>query len=43
MTLYEIDAEIEACIDGETGEVLDYEKLDGLQIERDRKIENIVF
>ena len=43
MTLYEIDAEIEACIDGETGEVLDYEKLDGLQIERDEKIENIVF
>ena len=43
MTLYEIDAGIADCIDGETGEILDYEKLDGLQIERDRKIENIVF
>ena len=43
MTLYEIDAGIADCIDEETGEVLDYEKLDGLQIERDKKIENIVF
>lgn len=43
MTLYEIDAGIADCIDGETGEVLDYEKLDGLQMERDKKIENIVF
>ena len=43
MKLYEIKAEIEACIDEETGEILDYEKLDGLQIERDKKIENIVF
>lgn len=41
MTLYEIDAGIADCIDGETGEVLDYEKLDALQMERDRKIENI--
>lgn len=43
MTLYEIDAGIADCIDEETGEVLDYEKLDGLQIEREKKIENIVF
>ncbi len=43
MTLYEIDAGIADCIDEETGEILDYEKLDGLQIERDKKIENIVF
>lgn len=43
MTLYEIDAGIAECIDEETGEILDYEKLDGLQLERDEKIENIVF
>lgn len=43
MTLYEIDAGIADCIDEETGEILDYEKLDGLQLERDEKIENIVF
>ena len=43
MTIYEIKREIEECIDEETGEILDYEKLDGLQMERDKKIENIVF
>ena len=43
MTLYEIDARIGECIDVETGEILDYEKLDGLQMEREQKIENIVF
>lgn len=43
MTLYEIKAGIADCIDEETGEILDYEKLDGLQLERDEKIENIVF
>lgn len=43
MTLYEIDTGIADCIDEETGEILDYEKLDVLQIERDKKIENIVF
>ena len=43
MRLYEIDAGIEKCIDEETGEILDFEKLDALQIERDKKIENIVF
>lgn len=43
MTLYEIDVGIAECIDEETGEILDYEKLDGLQLERDEKIENIVF
>lgn len=35
MTLYEIDARIGECIDVETGEILDYEKLDGLQMERE--------
>ena len=43
MTLYEIDAGIAECIDEETGEILDYEKLDGLQMEREKKIENIVW
>lgn len=39
-TIYEIDAEILSCIDMETGEILDIEKLEGLQMERDKKIEN---
>lgn len=43
MTLYEIDKAISDCIDEETGEILDYEKLDELQMDRDKKIENIVF
>lgn len=40
MTLYEIDKQIESCIDMETGEV-DVEKLEALQEERDQKIENV--
>lgn len=40
-TLYEIDNEIINCIDTETGEIIDVEKLQALQIERDTKIENI--
>ncbi len=43
MTLYEINAEIESCVDEETGEVLNFEKLDALQMEREKKIENIVW
>ena len=43
MRLYEIDEGIASCIDEETGEVLDIERLESLQIERDKKIENIVF
>lgn len=43
MTIYEIERGIEECVDEETGEILDYEKLDMLQMERDKKIENIVF
>lgn len=39
--LYEINNEILNCIDTETGEVVDVEKLQALQIERDTKIENI--
>ena len=40
-SLYEIDAQILSCIDLETGEVVDIEKLEALQIERAQKIENI--
>ena len=41
MKLYEIDNAILDCIDLETGEVIDTEKLDALQIERGAKIENV--
>lgn len=40
-TLYEIDMEIMSCIDPETGEIIDYERLDALSLERDRKIEGV--
>ena len=39
--LYEIDAEILAAVDQETGEILDTEKLDALQMERERKLEGV--
>lgn len=39
--LYEIDADIINCIDTETGEVLDVERLDALNMERDAKIEGV--
>lgn len=39
--LWEIDANILNCIDEETGEIIDEEKLNALEMERDRKIENI--
>ena len=42
MKLYEIDNAILECIDMETGEVIDTERLDALQMERDAKIENVV-
>ena len=41
MTIYEIDNEIMNCVDMETGEVIDTEKLNELQMERDAKIENV--
>lgn len=40
-SLYEIDAEILSCIDLETGEIIDPERLEALQMERGRKIENV--
>lgn len=39
--LYEIDQAILDCIDLETGEILDAEKLNELQMERDEKIEKV--
>lgn len=41
MKLYEIDAAILECIDTETGEICDFERLEELQIERDKKLENV--
>jgi len=41
LTLYEIDSAIMACIDAETGEIVDPAKLEALQMERERKIENV--
>lgn len=40
--LYEIDQEILDCVDFETGEILDEEKLEALEMERDKKIEGII-
>lgn len=39
--LYEIDQEILDCVDTETGEILDTERLDALQMERERKLEGV--
>lgn len=41
MNIYEIDEAITACVDQETGEILDEAALDALVMERDKKIENI--
>ena len=41
MTLYEIDQAIMNCIDSETGDIIDAELLDNLQMERTEKIENV--
>lgn len=40
-TLWQIDEEIMACIDQETGEIIDGERLDALQMERKTKLENV--
>ena len=39
--LYQIDQGILECIDFETGEVIDPERLESLQMERNQKIENV--
>ena len=40
MTIYQIDDAIQALVN-EDGEIVDWEKLDQLQMERNRKIENV--
>lgn len=39
--LYEIDAAILECVDMETGEIFDPEKLEALQMERNQKLEGV--
>lgn len=39
--LYEIQKELLECVDMETGEIIDIEKLGALELERDKKIENV--
>lgn len=41
MSLYEIEQAILSLVDEETGEILDIEGLAALQMERERKIENV--
>lgn len=41
MNLYEIDQGILECLDLETGEVIDPDRLESLQMERSQKIENV--
>ena len=39
--LYDIDNDIMNCVDEETGEILNFEKLEALQMERETKIEGV--
>lgn len=41
MTIFDIDQAIMACVDAETGEVIDLDKMNALQMERGEKIENV--
>jgi len=41
MNLYDIDKAILSCVDMETGEIIDAEKLDELKMEKEQKIRNI--
>lgn len=41
MTIYEIDEEILNLVDQETGEVVDIDRLEELQMERDKKVSNV--
>ncbi|MBR7085678.1 MAG: siphovirus Gp157 family protein, partial [Oscillospiraceae bacterium] len=40
-TLYEIESAIYDCVDSETGEVIDEEKLNALMMERSAKLEGV--
>lgn len=41
MTLYEIDNQILSCVDPETGEIIDEERLEQLELDRQIKISNV--
>ena len=41
MTIYDIDNAILECIDMETGEIIDTDKLNELELERESKIEGV--
>ena len=41
MSLYDIQQDIMDCIDTETGEIIDAERLDALQMEKKEKVKNI--
>lgn len=41
MTIYEIEAAILETVDEETGEIIDIDRLNALEMERDRKISNV--
>ena len=42
MTLYEIEKEILDCVDYETGEVIDFDRLNQLAIDRQTKIDDVI-
>lgn len=41
MTIYEIDAAILECVDQETGDIIDIDRLEALEMERGQKISNV--
>ena len=41
MNLYQINEAIYSLVDPETGEILDYEAFEALQMEKDQKLENV--
>lgn len=41
LTIYEINEAIMECVDVETGEIIDLDRLNALEMERDRKISNV--
>lgn len=41
MTLYEIESALLECIDEENGDIIDIDRLEALELERDTKISNI--
>lgn len=41
MTIYEIDEAILDCVDQETGDIVDIERLEKLEMERDKKVSNV--